>query len=570
MLITRYVDYVAETSRFEKFTLEQQRRISIYGLVSEVGSVVSAVKKEKLNQADCRLARHELREELGDVMWYCFALAKIEGVGRDDIMARQLKSLDKRLKGESKESISFRKHFEQSQITEFHQNAEMFLRKKRGTFREFQEISYLTARTKGKDLVETGLIELMNLSAQLMRPLLPKSEQNMHSQIATRDALDVLGAIAWYLAAIATAYDLSLNEIADTNVQKAQLHQFVPQPVPQHAHKHTPLHDRNCPEKQQLPRRFEVRFLTVGKGRSRMYLDGHQLGDELTDNFYEDDGYRFHDALHLANIAYLGWSPVLRGLMKRKRKANPKVDEVQDGARAQIVEEAVVKAIHSEVKERSDIVHHDLESEEKPTLSDEVDIPFSFFKLIQRYVKGLEVANNSFYEWEQSIREGYRIYDKLRAHGQGTVTVDLNQRKITFHPDVYVDIAGAVVSIGSCAVPLDRFEKDVQDETQTWLTEPELDRWRRDGSESVRLACHFAAKRAILQALGIDNPTPEFFTALILSETDPGKFSVRTESPLQEIMWQQGVVVFKTSFALSQNSVCCTALALSDVSENKG
>jgi hypothetical protein len=52
-----------------------------------------------------------------------------------------------------------------------------------------------------------------------------------------------------------------------------------------------------------------------------MYFGGKPLGDDLTDNAYVDDGYRFHDVIHLALIAHLGWSPVVRGLMRRKRKS---------------------------------------------------------------------------------------------------------------------------------------------------------------------------------------------------------------------------------------------------------
>ena len=44
---------------------------------------------------------------------------------------------------------------------------------------------------------------------------------------------------------------------------------------------------------------------------------------------------------HFAHAVYLGWSPVLRALLKSKRKSDPRFDENQDGARAQIIEEGV-------------------------------------------------------------------------------------------------------------------------------------------------------------------------------------------------------------------------------------
>lgn len=561
MLISRYADQVAATDQFKDHAPEERRRISIYGLVSEIGSVVSAVKKQKLEKTSRWSTCRELQEELGDVIWYCFALAEIEGIGDDDILARQLESLSKQLESEDRQSSLAREQLDKDRIEDFRQRAKGFPRKRQGTFQEFQEIAYLTARIESDDLVATSLIELMSLAAQLMRRLLPVSERNLHDQIPDRPMLDVLEEIGWYLAAIATAYDLSLDKIADSNIQKAQLNRYAPLPAQLLTPPPTPLHDECYPEGQQLPRCFKVQFLTVGEGRSRMYYAERQLGDDLTDNFYEDDGYRFHDVLHLANMAHLGWSPVLRGLMKRKRKADPQVDEVEDGARAQIIEEAIVKVIHAEGKERSDALFRDFPLKDRPIFHDDVDIPFSLFKLIQRYAKGLEVAKNSFQEWETAIREGYRIYDKLKVLGQGTVTVNLNQRKISFHPDVHVNIPGTVAGIGTCTVSLSGVGED---EAGTWLTKAELDRWRSDGADSARLPSHLAAKRAILQALGFDQPTSQFFTALSLTGTDSGQFSVKAESPLKEILWDKGIVVIKTSFSRNQSSVYCTALALSD------
>lgn len=429
ILIARYAKHVEKTDQFKDRSIKDRRRISIHGLVSEIGSVVSAVKKQKLWEDDFRLTRDELREELGDVIWYCFSLATIEGIGDRDVLTRQLETLDERLKGGDGKSILLRRPLSPPQLEEFHSRAQPFLHKKQRTFRDFQDIAYLTARNHDDALVETCLSALMQLSAQLMRHLLSESERQLHDQLQDRPILDILGEIAWHLAAIATAYKLSFDEIVGDNIRKIQLRRS--------ATLRTPLHDEEWPnEMEKLPRYFEVEFRTIKKGRSQMYLNGCPLGNELTDNFGEDDGYRFHDALHLANMAHLGWSPVLRGFMKRKRKSEPKVDEVQDGARAIIVEEAIVKVIHSEGRRIADILYPDMAPKDRPVFSDNVDIPFSLFTLIQRWVKGLEVEKNSFHEWKNAIRDGFRIYKKLAKHSQGTVIVDLDQRKITFRSKV--------------------------------------------------------------------------------------------------------------------------------------
>ena len=40
----------------------------------------------------------------------------------------------------------------------------------------------------------------------------------------------------------------------------------------------------------------------------------------LFPNAYRDDGYRFHDVMHLTFAALLGWSPVLRSLLRKMEK----------------------------------------------------------------------------------------------------------------------------------------------------------------------------------------------------------------------------------------------------------
>jgi len=67
---------------------------------------------------------------------------------------------------------------------------------------------------------------------------------------------------------------------------------------------------------------------------------GWLLGNVLGDNAHDDDGYGWHDAFHLAHMAVLGWSPVIRGLLGRTRKEDPATDDVEDGGRAIAIEEA--------------------------------------------------------------------------------------------------------------------------------------------------------------------------------------------------------------------------------------
>ena len=96
--------------------------------------------------------------------------------------------------------------------------------------------------------------------------------------------------------------------------------------------------------------------MTINEGGSKvvkMFIDGKQVGDDLRDNRYDDDGYRFHDVFHLTYASVLGWSPILRALLRRKRKSNPAVDEVEDGGRARVIEEGIAAMVFSYAERRN-------------------------------------------------------------------------------------------------------------------------------------------------------------------------------------------------------------------------
>src|SRR5690606_1715605 len=119
---------------------------------------------------------------------------------------------------------------------------------------------------------------------------------------------------------------------------------------------------------------------------------GEQLGDDITDNSYEDDGYRFHDIFHFGYVAFLGWSPVVRKLMKIKRKSEVDIDEIEDGARATITEELISLFIYN----------HSLDHKLfKYTSSVDTEI----LKTIQKLVGGIEVSSCTQKQWETAIIE---------------------------------------------------------------------------------------------------------------------------------------------------------------------
>src|ERR1700729_694578 len=72
------VDYAAFVEKTKQFTGkpdDEQRSIALYGLVSEIGSLVAAVKKKILSEGGegphWDQPNDEITEELGDSFWYC-------------------------------------------------------------------------------------------------------------------------------------------------------------------------------------------------------------------------------------------------------------------------------------------------------------------------------------------------------------------------------------------------------------------------------------------------------------------------------------------------------------------
>lgn len=297
-----------------------------------------------------------------------------------------------------------------------------------------------------------------------------------------------------------------------------------------------------------------------------MYFNGKQLGDDLTDNAYDDDGYRFHDVMHLANAAFLGWSPVLRGLLGRKRKKNPKVDEVEDGARAKIVEEAVVKIIHSE---GVSLAGSSNKATPKPVrlFPSKGSVAFSLIKLVHRLVFGLEVRSNKSWEWEKAIVDGYRVFHDLCREEQGTVTVDLINRTLGFRPEVYIDVNGTVSGIGvSSESALSTVSNgQVTRSIAAFLTSSERSDSdaAKDSVKKRNIARIIATKKAVLGAIGFQNPQAGDFLELSI-HIDGNRVATKASGATRTEIWKKKIISFKIALTETQDAVNCTALAISD------
>lgn len=230
------------------------------------------------------------------------------------------------------------------------------------------------------------------------------------------DVREEIGDLLWYIAALAAKYDLSLSEVADANLTKTLSRWGGSN------RNSEPFYDDAFPEHEQIPRMFSVSFREIeveGRIKVALSMNGMPLGDQLTDNAVEEDHYRYHDALHLGFLTVLGWSPVIRKLMGRKRKSSPLIDETEDGARAMVIEEGIAAYIFEYGE-----LHNRLEGVRA--------VDFDVLKTAKNMTQRLEVRSKSWGDWESAITQGFAAFRALSENQKGTLHCDLVQRRLTY------------------------------------------------------------------------------------------------------------------------------------------
>ena len=180
-----------------------------------------------------------------------------------------------------------------------------------------------------------------------------------------------------------------------------------------------PTFDDEFPEDERLPSHFEIRITQRKSGMSYMQWNGVFIGDPLTDNISEPDGYRYHDVFHLAHTAILHWSPTFRGLIKHKRKTVPKIDRTQDGGRAIVIEEGLTAWMFSHAKQLDFFQGQD-------------SVSFDILKTVQQFVRGYEVEQCPLSLWERAILQGYEVFREVLHNQGGTIVGDRKSRSISY------------------------------------------------------------------------------------------------------------------------------------------
>lgn len=353
----------------------------LLGLFGETGSLLSEVKKKQRDPVAYLGYEESVLEELGDVLWYLAAVSDRAHLTLADL------------------AINLDGDLDTWQTTGCGAL----------TFADVEANTHAVASEPSTQF-EQALLALAAEVGLLMTDFSAGRLQRNRSALKGR-------LIAVFRALRAAAHDagVPLSRAAKSNL--AKIEDRWPKIRTRLA-----LFDETFPVTEQLPRRLAIRIEEVklhGRTVAVLTRDGEHVGDPLTDNRAEDDDYRFHDVFHMSFAAHLGWSPTLRRLLRVKRKSIPMVDEVQDGARAVLIEEGIATWIFNHAQRLA--LFEGIET-----------LDYGLLKSVRRFVSGYEAENCPLWLWEDAILNGYKVFREMRKHRSGTVSIDLNERKIWF------------------------------------------------------------------------------------------------------------------------------------------
>jgi NTP pyrophosphatase (non-canonical NTP hydrolase) len=287
---------------------------------------------------------------------------------------------------------------------------------------DYQQQAIETDQVPGTsgDAIVVPLLGLAGETAALLAQYKKKLRDGAAHELFKEHVAEELGDLLWYVADLAAKFDLTLSEIARGNLRKTR-RRFEAVVGPGTASSPL-LFDDGFPEAERFPRKMTAKIWSESDGRgrpvARLTVDGSAVGHPLRDNARKDDGYRFHDVFHLGNVALLGWSPTIRGLMHRKRKSDPAVDEVEDGGRAIVVDEGIGAYVFDYAKRNR-------------YLDGVRRIDYEVLRTIGNLTSGLEVSIRSAAEWEHAILTSMAVWRELREREGGTIQLDLLERRFT-------------------------------------------------------------------------------------------------------------------------------------------
>lgn len=368
VLLSDYEQAIAATDRFE----DSEVTPILLGLFGEVGSVMSTSKKLHREKGAFTGFRRDVEEELGDTLWYVAALCRRLDVKLSDMFARVLDG-----KGYA---VSIAANADPA-----HPVARI-----------------MTA----KDIapLDSVLLRLGEQAAKLL-------SLDVTADTAKDQVLDF---VRVYIEAVQAAH-VSFSTVLSSNMAKACGRFIAPNSDD------LPDFDSGFPVEEQLPRQFEIEISQRANSRSYLRWNGVFIGDPLSDNISDEDGYRFHDVFHFANAAILHWSPTFRALIKHKRKSKKHVDEAQDSGRAIVIDEGLSAYIFSYAKSVN-------------FFEDQKTVSFDLLKAVRNFVRGYEVEACPLHLWEYAILQGYKVFREVRRNNGGIIVGNRDERTLRYKP----------------------------------------------------------------------------------------------------------------------------------------
>lgn len=277
----RVDDYQRQALGSDQSQGKATARYLLLGLFGEAGGVLTAVKKRERDDETTAKYLEEVTEELGDLLWYFAAVSAKNGVALSTLAAPLLKSPG--------------------------------VRRDRIEFADIQQIP-TQAFPRPSKFLELRLVRLASAVGTLVR--LQTASLHPRTKDSTNFAFtNVLKRLVY----VANRVGISLDDVAAANLKKVRDRWPTQKVYP------TPLDDV-YPDFERLPRKMTIDIREVTPSKDQYFVlqtcNGLHIGDRLTDNIGDADEYRFHDVFHYAYVAVLGWSPVMRSLLRLKRKSN--------------------------------------------------------------------------------------------------------------------------------------------------------------------------------------------------------------------------------------------------------
>ena len=291
-------------------------------------------------------------------------------------------------------------------------------------FSEYQRLALRSDKT-GDDPTKSLMVTLLGLAGEtgsLLTEYKKWLRQGDAYKPFSHQVVEELGDILWYLANLASKLNHDLGEIAQENLAKIEERwPTTYRSEPGLFHSLGGRFDASFPPHEQLPSEIRIDLVDGANNEIRLRYNGRYVGDELTDNSHVEDGYRYHDVFHIGCQILLGWSPVMRRILKCKRKSAANIDEVEDGARALVTEEGVSAVVFGNARDYSMF--------ERTT-----SIDYELLRTVRSMVAPFEVRTRSLADWEHMILTTFAVWRQLIKHRGGTVVGDAKTNTLIFEP----------------------------------------------------------------------------------------------------------------------------------------